>query len=152
MFELRQFDLQLAFPRAGALRKDIENERRAIEHLALENFFQVARLRPSEFIVENDSIHLLFLAPGREFGGLASTNEGACKEPVQFLRGSAGNDAASGLRQLGKFFERILNVPGRAALEFHAHQEDPLGPAIGFNECFQLLLWRDELHESLFVL
>ena len=45
MLELRQFDLQLAFARAGALRKNVENERRAIQDFAVENFFEVAALR-----------------------------------------------------------------------------------------------------------
>ena len=44
MLQLRQFDLQLAFAGAGALGEDIENQRGAIEHLALENRFQIAAL------------------------------------------------------------------------------------------------------------
>src|SRR6266700_8327412 len=35
MLELRQFDLQLAFSRAGALGENIEDERGAIENLAI---------------------------------------------------------------------------------------------------------------------
>ena len=43
MLELREFDLQLAFPRAGAARENVEDERRAIEDFAVENSFQVDR-------------------------------------------------------------------------------------------------------------
>ena len=45
MLELRQFDLQLAFARPGALREDVENQRRAVEDFAVENFFERAALR-----------------------------------------------------------------------------------------------------------
>jgi len=56
MFELRQFHLQLALSRARALREDVQNERRPIEDLALENLFEVARLRAAQFIIEDDGI------------------------------------------------------------------------------------------------
>src|SRR5208282_545732 len=45
MLELRQFDLQLAFARPGALGEDVEDERRAVENFALEDFFEIAALR-----------------------------------------------------------------------------------------------------------
>ena len=44
MLELRQLDLQLAFARAGALGEDVENQRRAVENLAVKDFFKVAAL------------------------------------------------------------------------------------------------------------
>jgi hypothetical protein len=42
MLELRELDLQLAFARAGSLRENVENQRRAVEDLALERLLQVA--------------------------------------------------------------------------------------------------------------
>src|SRR4051794_10098811 len=45
VLQLREFDLEFAFPRAGSLSKDVENERRAIQDFAIENFFEVTALR-----------------------------------------------------------------------------------------------------------
>ena len=42
--ELRQFNLQLALSRARALRKNVEDERGAIKHFAVEHAFQVSAL------------------------------------------------------------------------------------------------------------
>src|SRR5687767_2239294 len=109
MFELREFDLQLALLRARALREDVENQRSAIEDLALENLFQVARLRPAQFVIENDGIDAILLAFGSEFRGLARANERARERPFQLLRRGAGDDAAGGLREFGEFLERVLN-------------------------------------------
>ena len=44
MLELREFNLQLAFLRAGALRKNIKDERSAVEDLAIEDAFEVSAL------------------------------------------------------------------------------------------------------------
>ena len=59
MLQLRQLNLKLAFARPGALREDVENQRRAIEHFALENLFQVAALRGRKFVVKDDRIDIL---------------------------------------------------------------------------------------------
>ena len=39
MLKLREFDLQFAFARPGALREDVENQRRAVEDFAVEDLF-----------------------------------------------------------------------------------------------------------------
>ena len=67
MLKLRQLDLQLAFARAGALREDVENQRRAVENFAVENFFEVAALRRRKVVVENHRVHVLPPAEIREF-------------------------------------------------------------------------------------
>src|SRR6266480_1539923 len=59
MLQLRQLNLKLAFARPGALREDVENQRCAIEHFALENLFQVAALRRRKFVVKDDRIDIL---------------------------------------------------------------------------------------------
>ena len=45
MLQLRQFDLQFAFPRARPLRENIQNQRGAVQHLAAEDIFQIPALR-----------------------------------------------------------------------------------------------------------
>ncbi len=45
MLELRQLDLQLAFASAGAPGEDVEDQRRAVEDLAVEDAFEITALR-----------------------------------------------------------------------------------------------------------
>ena len=44
MLQLREFHLELAFARPGALGEDVEDQRRAVEDLAIEQRFKVAAL------------------------------------------------------------------------------------------------------------
>ncbi len=54
MLELGEFDLQLAFVSARALREDIENQAAAIDHAALEPLFEVALLRRRQVVIEQN--------------------------------------------------------------------------------------------------
>src|SRR5260370_16931870 len=51
--ELRDFDLQLTFQRARALREDIENELAAIDYPELEFLLEIARLRGRQRVVKD---------------------------------------------------------------------------------------------------
>ena len=59
--QLREFDLQPAFATARALREDIKNELRAIEHFTRKKIFQIASLRGRQFVIENHRCDLLIL-------------------------------------------------------------------------------------------
>ena len=54
--QLRQLDLQLAFPRPRAPREDVEDELRAIDDLAVERLLEVAQLRRAQLVVEDDDV------------------------------------------------------------------------------------------------
>jgi hypothetical protein len=54
--QLRQLDLQLAFPGARVAGKDIQNELRAVDHSSLNNFFDVALLRWAKVVIEKKNI------------------------------------------------------------------------------------------------
>ena len=56
VLELRELDLQLAFPRARAAREDVEDELRAIDDLAIERAFEIAQLRRRQLVVEDDDV------------------------------------------------------------------------------------------------
>ena len=45
--QLREFDLQLAFVAARALREDVQDQAGAVDHAALQRLFQVAFLAPA---------------------------------------------------------------------------------------------------------
>ena len=113
MLKLRQFDLQLAFPRAGALREDVEDERRPVEHLALETRFQVAALGRGEFVVEDDRVHLLAAATRGKFVGFAAADERAGHRRLELLDSVANDFATGGGGQFAQFVQGILQVRGR---------------------------------------
>src|SRR5262245_47420572 len=56
MLQLRQLNLELAFPGASTLREDVQNQSGAVQHFALEDFFQIPRLGRRKFVVENNGI------------------------------------------------------------------------------------------------
>ena len=141
MLELREFHLELALPGARALREDVEDERGAIQNLALEHLLQITALRGRKIVVEDDRIHTLPLAMRREFIRLARADEGRGEGSLQFLRAAAEHLAAGGGGQLLEFRQGILHGGRRLRFEFNANEEDALGcPAGGFDECFQYLM------------
>jgi len=56
IFKLRQFDLQLAFPGAGVLGKDIEDELGAVNHAGVEDTLDVALLRSGQIVIEENQV------------------------------------------------------------------------------------------------
>ena len=138
MLELRQFDLELAFARPGALREDVENQRRAVEDLAVKDFFEIAALRGRKVVVENHGVHVLAPAKFGEFLRLALADERGGGQRVQFLKTVADDLAAGGRGQFTEFGERIARVRAAARFEFDADEENPFGPCVsGFDERFQ---------------
>jgi len=141
MLELREFDLQLAFARPGALRKDVENQRRAVENLAVEDFFEVAALRGRKVVVENHRVHVLPPAEIREFASLAGADERGGIERYHFLPAVTDDFTARRCGQFAKFGERIARGRTVAGFEFDTNEEDPFRPRFsGFDERFQRLL------------
>ena len=130
MLELREFDLKFTFARAGALRKDVEDQRRAVEDLDLEDFFQVARLRGGKFIVEDDRVHRVLFAIRGELDGLALADIGGGIARLDFLRALADDFAARAPGQFGQLIERLAQLMRAAGFQFDAHEEDPFRPCI----------------------
>src|SRR6185503_6360821 len=140
MLKLGQFDLEFAFASARALGENVQDERSAVEDLALEDLLQVAALGGRKFVVENDRIDVLLAAGGGEFVGFAAADESGCDGYVQFLDAAANDVAAGGGGQFAELSQGILEVPRGAVLEFDPDEEDPFGSPSGcFDECFQLL-------------
>ena len=140
MLKLRQLNLQLAFARAGALREDVENQRRAVENFAVEDFFEVAALRGRKIVVKNHGVHVLPPTEIREFSRLALADERGRIQRFCFLPAVAHDFAARRCGQFTKFGERIAHVRMVARFEFDADEEDPFRPRFsGFNERFQSL-------------
>ena len=85
MLQLRQFDLQFAFARAGALGENIQDQRGAVEDLAAEDLFQIAALGRGKLVVEDHGIDVVVAAEGGEFVGFAGADEGGGDGGLDFL-------------------------------------------------------------------
>jgi hypothetical protein len=72
--QLRQFDLQLAFAGSRVTRKDVENELRAVDHPPLNDLFDVALLRWTEIVIEQQHIGIDGSGCARNFLKLAGTH------------------------------------------------------------------------------
>jgi hypothetical protein len=140
MLELRQLDLQLAFPGAGTLREDIEDQRRPIEHLALKYALEVPALSGRQLVVEDDGVHLVLAAFGSELIGFPAPDKSACQRRFQLLCAIAYNFASGGGSQFFELAQGILEVPSRARLEIQTNEEDSFRGSAGcLDQGFQLL-------------
>lgn len=140
MLQLRQFNLKLSLPRARALRKDVEDERRAIEHFALENHLEISALSGRKIIVKDDGIDVVLPAFVGELAGFASSDESRGYGRVEFLGAAANHFTASRGSEFFQFGERILEVPGAAGFELQTDEEHSLWRFAGcFDQGFQLL-------------
>ena len=140
MLKLREFDLQFAFFGSGTLRENIENQRRAIQNFAAENFFEIATLRRRKFIVENNGVHIFSSAMVREFLCLAGADECSRDRRFQFLRAVADNIRARAGGEFIEFVHGIAQFETGARLEFEADEKNPLGRFVVRDECFQFLV------------
>ena len=139
MLELREFNLEFALFGAGALRENIENQRRAIQNFAAENFFEIAALSGRKFIVENHRVHVVRAAMFRKFLRLASADECSGDGRFQFLRPVADDFRARAGGEFVEFVERITRFVAVTRFEFEADEENPFGCFVVRDECFQLL-------------
>ena len=150
MLQLRQLDLQFAFPRPGALGEDVENQRRAIEHFALENPFQVAALRGRKFVVEDDCIDILVPAMPAKFIGLAAADESSGGRRFELLRALADDFGPGRHGEFRQFIQRIAHLPARATFQFGPNEENPFGSRVRCRyERFQLLNSRRQNHSTI---
>ena len=75
VFELSQFDLQLAGQAAGALGKDVENQLAAVDDLEIQGFFQVTLLGGGQVVVKDDRAGAGFHRQLLHLSDLAGTDE-----------------------------------------------------------------------------
>lgn len=112
--QLSQLNLQLTFAGLCALREDIENQRCAIEDLAIELLLEISALGGGEFVIEDDRVNLLFAASSREFLDLALPQISSCNGGVKFLDPQIDDFTACCRSEFCEFVERISDFPGRA--------------------------------------
>ena len=143
MLKLRQFDLELAFSRPRSLGKDVQNERGAIQDLAIEYLFQVAALRGRKFVVEDDCIDVGATAVIRELVRFALADKSSGVRRVEFLDPLPSDFGARGGGQLGQFLQGFsvamagaIAVPG---FKLYSNKKDPFGLSVPrLYQCFQM--------------
>ena len=77
VFELRELHFELAFVAARALREDVEDQSRAIEHAALDELFEIAFLRGRQRVVEQHDVGVVLGGGVADFIRLAAADEEA---------------------------------------------------------------------------
>ena len=97
--QLRQFHLQLAFARACARRKNVENQHGAVHHAHVCGGFQVADLRRRQLTVKNQQFNLMFPAEVRNFPNHTASHTGGCVQCRALLRHGAEGFCACAARQ-----------------------------------------------------
>ena len=107
---MRQLHLPLAFTRPGASREDIENQLRAIDHLALEPFLELAQLRRVQFVVEDHDVDIRLVARRSQRGNLARANEGCGVRPRPLLQHAHDNARACGIGEARELVERMIRI------------------------------------------
>ena len=105
MLQLRQLDLELALACAGALGEDVQNERRAVEDLAVKGGLQVAALRGGQLVIEDNGIDIGLAAMQGELLSLAFPDVSGGAGRGHLLYAIANDFAARGGGQLGKFLQ-----------------------------------------------
>ena len=115
VLQLRQFDLQLAFPRARMPRKNIEDELRAVDHPPLNNLFNVALLRRTEIVIEEKNVGIHRSRRARDFLELAGANQGRRIGPIAPLQNLAHHLRPGTLGQRAQFGQRFVRVEFRNA-------------------------------------
>ena len=103
--QLRQLNLQLAFISMRSLRKNIQNQRRAVEHTHAHSLLNVALLRRGQLIVENAKIDILLLHVERQLLHLAAANEERRIRLRTLLQETRHNLSACGISKLLKLLK-----------------------------------------------
>ena len=121
VFELRQFDLELRFRRAGARGEDVEDQLAAVDHFDFEGLFEVARLAGRQIVIEQNHVGVVRLNEFFQFAELALADVGVCLDVLAFLGELADDAGAGGGRQAANLVARIFAQP-RAVGQGNAHQ------------------------------
>src|SRR5208282_4359469 len=89
--QLREFHLELAFPRAGVASEDVEDQLSAVDDAAADSLFHVAKLHGSEVVVDDHERHVARFGFDANLVNLAATDEGGGIKGVAYLEQRPGD-------------------------------------------------------------
>ena len=107
---MSELHLELAFARAGAARKDVQNELRAIDDLPADLLLDMPKLGWRKLAVEHHDVHAGLRSRIAECGELAAAE---IRRRVRFrplLHHAQNHFGAGGLRQPRQLVERAFSV------------------------------------------
>ncbi len=110
VLQLRQLDLQLAFAGARMPRKNVEDELRAVDHAPLNDFFNIALLRRTEIVIEEQHVGVDRGSRASNFFQLARANQRRRIGPVAPLQNLADHLRPGAFRQCTQFGQRFVGV------------------------------------------
>ena len=114
MLQLREFHLQLAFMRARALRKDVEDEAGAVDDSTFGQLLEVAFLHRAERMVDQDQVSVERGAMLTQLLRLAGADEVARIGSLDARAQTADDTRTCGAGQFGEFVERTrVGTTGR---------------------------------------
>ena len=116
ILQMRQFHLQRAFRRAGALAKNFQDEPGAIDHLGLQQFFKIALLNRGDGAIDDDHLGLHRRHQAGQTIDLAAAQQARDLHVAQLHHFGMDNIERNGTRQtlrLGQLgFGRTQGVAG----------------------------------------
>ena len=115
VLELRELDLQLALPRAGALCEDVEDQCRAVDDLDAEHLLEIVLLRRRELVVEDQERRIAVLDFHGDLGDFAAPEEEGGVGLLAALDELADNDGARRVGQPLELGHRLVDGPERLA-------------------------------------
>ena len=115
VLQLRQFDLQLALGGRCALGENVQDQRRAVNHLHAQNLLQIARLNARQFLVKNAQISFQCLTLPAQFIRAPAPDEQRRIRLILLLQELPHDLRPGGVRQARQLIQRFQ------ALNAHQH-------------------------------
>jgi len=125
VLHLGERDLGLALLALGVLSEDVEDERRPVDHLDLDDVLEVDQLGGAELPVTDEGVGADVEDDVAQLAGLAGPDVGGGIGPVAPLDTCVQHDGPGRLRQRGELDQGVLGV-GQAALRPDADEHDAL--------------------------
>ncbi len=112
--QLRELHLQHALLAGGVLGEDVEDQRDAVDDVALEQRLEVALLRGRQLVVEHHDVDVERVGELAQLRGLALADVGRGVGPVAALELALDRVGTRGVDEERELVERLLRLLGRA--------------------------------------
>ena len=122
-----QLDLQAALARAGVAREDVEDQRRAVQHLAVEQLLEVALLVRRQLVVDDQQVEAAGCLLVDQLGRAALAEVPDRVRPLPALECAAHDRGTGGLRQGAQLRQAALHRPAPVRWVVEADEEGALG-------------------------
>ena len=127
VLERGELDLQAALLRAGVTGEDVDDQRRSVQDLAVEQLLEAALLVRSQLVVDDQQVEVGGRLLVDQLGGSALAEVPHRIGCAAALEGAADHGRAGRLGQGGELVERAVHRPAAVAGVVEADQEGALG-------------------------